>query len=50
MTTAYAHLRIYAKTLTKLRHIFAATGESIISIVERLADQEVQRLGIVIKE
>ena len=41
----YNTLRIWKSTLKKLRHIYAETGESMIAIVDRLADQELQRLS-----
>lgn len=44
MKYEYAHLRIWKKTLVTLRMIFALTGESIISIVDRLADEELARI------
>jgi hypothetical protein len=44
MTIEYTQLRIWVKTLKKLRRIYAETGESMIAIVDRLADEELQRL------
>lgn len=41
----YSTLRIWTSTLKKLRRIYAETGESMIAIVDRLAEQELQRLG-----
>jgi hypothetical protein len=40
----YAQFRIWQTTLKKLRRIYAETGESMIAIVDRLAEQELQRL------
>lgn len=45
MTIEYTQLRIWVKTLKKLRRIYAETGESMIAIVDRLADEELQRLA-----
>ena len=44
MNTEYAQLRIWRNTLKKLRRIYAETGESIISIVDRMASQELDRI------
>jgi hypothetical protein len=44
MDTQYAKLRVWRSTLKKLRRIYAETGESMIAIVDRLADQELQRI------
>lgn len=44
MAIEYTQLRIWVKTLKKLRRIYAETGESMIAIVDRLADEELQRL------
>ena len=44
MNEQYRTLRIWAETLKKLRRIYAETGESMIAIVDRLAEQELQRL------
>jgi hypothetical protein len=44
MDTEYAQLRLWRNTLKKLRRIYAETGESIISIIDRLADQELKRI------
>lgn len=41
---AYKTTRIWAKTLTKLRLIAALTGTSIVSVLERLATEELHRL------
>lgn len=41
----YSTLRIWTTTLKKLRRIYAETGESMIAIVDRLANQELQRLS-----
>jgi hypothetical protein len=40
----YHTLRVWTDTLKKLRRIYAETGESMIAIVDRLADQELQRI------
>jgi hypothetical protein len=44
MDKTYIQFRLWAETLKKLRYIYAATGESMIAIVERLADQELKRI------
>lgn len=44
MPKEYTQLRIWVTTLHKLRRIYAETGESMIAIVDRLAEQEYQRL------
>ena len=44
MDTQYAQLRLWRNTLKKRRRIYAETGESIIAIVDRLADQELNRI------
>ena len=40
----YHTLRVWKETLKKLRYIYAATGESMIAIVDRLATQELERI------
>jgi hypothetical protein len=40
----YSTLRIWESTLKKLRRIYAETGESMISVVDRLATQELEKL------
>jgi hypothetical protein len=45
MDEQYRTLRVWAETLKKLRRIYAETGESMIAIVDRLAEQELQRLA-----
>ena len=40
----YHTLRVWKDTLKKLRYIYAATGESMIAIVDRLATQEYERI------
>jgi hypothetical protein len=40
----YHTLRVWETTLKKLRRIYAETGESMIAIVDRLADQELKRI------
>jgi hypothetical protein len=44
MEKRYAQFRIWVETLKKLRRIYAETGEDMIAIVDRLVDQEYQRL------
>lgn len=44
MNEKYTQLRIWKETLKKLRRIYAETGESMISIVDRLAEQELEKL------
>lgn len=43
-TKDYKTTRIRASTITVLRFIHAITGESIVSIIDRLAKQELERL------
>lgn len=38
------NLKIWPKTLPKLRLLYALTGESMVSIIERLVTQELQKL------
>ncbi|HSG61637.1 MAG TPA: hypothetical protein VLA24_09410 [Pseudomonadales bacterium] len=45
MTEKYTQLRIRRTTLNNLRMIYALTGESMIAVAERLAEQELQRLA-----
>jgi hypothetical protein len=40
----YHTLRVWETTLKKLRRIYAETGESMIAIIDRLADQELKRI------
>lgn len=40
----YHTLRVWEDTLKKLRRIYAETGESMIAIVDRIADQELKRI------
>ena len=40
----YQTMRVWKDTLRKLRYIYAATGESMICIVDRLATQELERI------
>ena len=42
--TPYKTTRIWGSTLQVLRFIHALTGESIVSILDRLAKQELERL------
>ena len=44
MSEQYTQLRIWQATLKKLRRIYAETGESMISIVDRLATDELSRI------
>mgnify|MGYP001049614912 CR=1 FL=1 len=44
MSEQYTQLRIWQRTLTKLRHIYAETGERMIAIVDRLATSELARI------
>ena len=37
-------LKIWADTLPKLRLLYALTGESMVSIIERLVTQELERI------
>jgi hypothetical protein len=46
MNIEYTQFRIWKVTLRKLRRIYAATGESMISIVDRLVSEELKRLNI----
>jgi hypothetical protein len=43
-TDNYRTTRIWSSTLQVLRFIHAITGESIVSIIDRLAKQELERL------
>ena len=45
MEKQYTQLRIWKDSLKKLRLIYAETGESMISIVDRLATQELKRIN-----
>lgn len=45
MNDIYTQMRIWRTTLQTLRRIYAETGESMIAIVDRLATQELERLG-----
>ncbi len=42
----YAQMRIYEETRRKLAEIAAQTGENVIALVDRLANEELQRQGI----
>lgn len=44
MSKAYTQFRLWTDTLKKLRRIYAETGEPMIAIVDRLADQELKRI------
>ena len=44
MDKTYIQFRLWAETLKKLRYIYAATGESMIAIVDRLATEELKRI------
>ena len=41
---SYTSTRIWTRTVGKLRHLHALTGESIVSLLDRLADAELARL------
>jgi hypothetical protein len=43
-TEDYQTTRIWKKTLQALRFIHAFTGESIVSILDRLVQQELERI------
>jgi len=43
-THSYGTTRIWERTLQTLRFIHAITGESIVAILDRLAQQELERL------
>ena len=45
MEKQYTQLRIWRDSLKKLRLIYAETGESMISIVDRLATQELKAIN-----
>jgi|LakMenE18May11ns_1017448.scaffolds.fasta_scaffold9692743_2 hypothetical protein len=38
------NLKIWPKTLPKLRLLYALTGESMVSIIDRLVTQELQKI------
>lgn len=44
MTDKRVNLKIWPHTLPKLRLVYALTGESMVSIVDRLIDQELKRI------
>ena len=44
MTDKRVNLKIWPHTLPKLRLIYALTGESMVSIVDRLIEQELKRI------
>lgn len=44
MTDSRANLKIWPHTLPKLRLLYALTGESMVSIVDRLVEQELARV------
>ena len=44
MDNKYTHIRIWKATLKELRRIHAETGESMIVIVDRLANAEIDRV------
>jgi hypothetical protein len=41
---SYTSTRIWSRTVRKLRELHALTGESIVRILDRLADAELVRL------
>lgn len=43
-TETYKATRIWSRTLQVLRFIHAITGESMVSILDRLAKQEFERV------
>ena len=43
-TPDYGSTRIWKRTLRKLRLIAALTGERIVQVLDRLADQELRRV------
>jgi hypothetical protein len=43
-TPEYQTTRIWKRTLRKLRLIAALTGERIVQVLDRLADQELRRV------
>jgi hypothetical protein len=43
-TPEYSSTRIWTRTIKKLRLIAALTGERIVQVLDRLADQELARL------
>jgi len=43
-TDDYKTTRIWTRTLTTLRMLHAITGESIVSLLDRLANQELERV------
>ncbi len=43
-TSDYSSTRIWTRTLKKLRLIAALTGERIVQVLDRLAEQELVRL------
>jgi hypothetical protein len=44
MTKDYTTTRIWTETIQKLRMIYALTGESMVSILDRLVSAELERL------
>lgn len=42
----YPNMRVLQSTMTNLRWIKAATGESYVAIMDRLVTKELQQLGI----
>lgn len=44
MTDTRVNLKLWPDTLPKLRLLYALTGESMVSIVDRLIEQELQRI------
>lgn len=40
----YQTMRVWKDTLKKLRFIYAATGDSMIAILDRLATEELERI------
>ena len=45
MDKKYTQVRVWKTSLQNLRRIYAETGESMIVIIDRLAEQEVERIA-----
>jgi uncharacterized metal-binding protein len=44
MEKRYTHTRIWTQTIRKLRLVYALTGESMVSILDRLIAAELDRI------
>jgi len=44
MDNKYTHLRVLCKTMKPLRMLHALTGESQLELVDRLVNQELEKL------